>query len=213
MPPPNEPRRAQLADAAIALLVESGVHGVTHRAVDRRAGLPAGTASNYFRSREALLVATARRVVELHQADMAEAGRAEPPGASGGRAGTERLSSPAATTGRARAIDLIAASLLLAAGPQRARYLAVFELRLESLRRPALASAMDELMAAMAAFTAGHHAELGIRIPPAAVAPMLVMYGGALLALVTGPAEAVTPEAVRPLAVAVVEGGLAAARP
>lgn len=198
VPPPNEQRRAHLTDAAIDLLVESGVHGVTHRAVDRRAGLPAGTASNYFRSREALLVATARRVVERHQADMTEAAQAEPASATG--------------DGMQRAIDLITGSLLLAAGPHRARYLAIFELRLESLRRPALAAALDESMAAMAAFTGGHHADLGLEIPPAAVPPMLVMYGGALFALVTGPVEAVTREAARPLAVAIVEGGLAAAR-
>ncbi|GIE95360.1 TetR/AcrR family transcriptional regulator [Paractinoplanes rishiriensis] len=188
MPPPNEERRAALADAAIALLVESGVHGVTHRAVDRRAGLPAGTASNYFRSREALLVATAHRIVALHQADMA-----------------------AAVRGGGSAVDLIAESLLLAAGPQRARYLAVFELRLEGLRRPALAAALDELMAAMAGFTGEHHAGLGLQIPQAAVLTMLVMYGGALFALVTGPPEAVVPEVARPLAVAIVAGGLAAA--
>ncbi|WP_203907704.1 TetR/AcrR family transcriptional regulator [Rhizocola hellebori] len=198
MPPANEQRRAQLADAGIELLVESGVHGVTHRAVDRRAGLPAGTASNYFRSREALLVATARRVVERHQADMAEAARTAP--------------APVGGDGVRRTIDLIAGSLMLAAGPHRARYLAIFELRLESLRRPALAAAIDELMAEMAAFTGGHHAELGLGIPPAAIPPMLVMYGGALFALVTGPAEAVTSQAVQPLAVAIVQGGLAAAR-
>jgi len=197
VPPPNDQRRAQLADAGIDLLVESGVHGVTHRAVDRRAGLPAGTASNYFRSREALLVATARRVVQRHQADMAQAARAAP---AAGKDGLEL------------AIDLIAGSLTLAAGPHRARYLAIFELRLESLRRPALAAAIDELMAAMAAFTGGHHAELGLEIPPAAIPPMLVMYGGALFALVTGPAEAITPEVVRPLAIAIVRGGLAAAQ-
>jgi DNA-binding transcriptional regulator YbjK len=191
MPPPNERRRAQLADAAIDLLVDEGVHGVTHRAVDRRAGLPAGTASNYFRSREALLVATARRVVERHQADMTSA-------ATGGRAG-------------AGAVDLIADSLLLAAGPQRARYLAMFELRLESLRRPALAAAIDDLMAGMVAFTGEHHAERELPIRPAAIPAMLVLYGGALFALVTGPAAAVTRDAVRPLAVAIVEGGRAAA--
>jgi AcrR family transcriptional regulator len=190
MPPPNEQRRAQLADAAIDLLVESGVHGVTHRAVDRRAGLPAGTASNYFRSREALLVATAHRVVAQHQADMAQA----------------------AASGTGDAVDLIADSLLLAAGRHRARYLAIFELRLESLRRPALSAALDELMASMVAFTGGHHAELGLGIPSAAIGPMLVMYGGALFALATGPEEAVTPATVRPLAVAIVAGGLAAAR-
>jgi DNA-binding transcriptional regulator YbjK len=190
VPPPNEQRRARIADAGIDLLVESGVHGVTHRAVDRRAALPAGTTSNYFRSREALLVAIAHRVVERHQADMA--GAAAGPGK--------------------QAIDLILDSLMLAAGPHRARYLAIFELRLESLRRPALATAIDDLMRAMAAFTVSHHSVLALEIPPAAVPPMLVMYGGALFALVTGPPEAATREAVRPLAIAIVEGGLAAAR-
>jgi AcrR family transcriptional regulator len=197
VPPPNEQRRAQLADAGIDLLVESGVHGVTHRAVDRRAGLPPGTASNYFRSREALLVATARRIIERHQADMAQAAQAE--------------RAPGKGDAATRAIELICGSLMLAAGPHRARYLAIFELRLESLRRPALAAAIDELMAEMAAFTGGHHAQLGLAIPPSAIPPMLVMYGGALFALVTGPPEAVTREAVRPLAVAIVQGGLAAA--
>jgi AcrR family transcriptional regulator len=153
VPPPNEQRRAQLADAGIDLLVASGVHGVTHRAVDRRAGLPAGTASNYFRSREALLVAIARRVVERHQADMADAAaRARPRSGRGSSA--------------ERAIDLILDSLMLAAGTHRARYLAIFELRLESLRRPALAAAINELMAMMATFTAGHHTKLKLGIPP-----------------------------------------------
>lgn len=109
------------------------------------------------------------------------------------------------------AVDLITESLLLAAGPHRSRYLAIFELRLESLRRPALAAAMNGLMAAMSAYTIGHHAETGLAIPPAAVPSMLVLYGGALFALVTGPEEAATPQAVRPLAVAIVQGGLAAA--
>jgi DNA-binding transcriptional regulator YbjK len=191
MPPPNDQRRAQLTDAGIALLAASGVHGVTHRAVDKQSGLPAGTASNYFRSREALLIAIARRVVEHHQADMAAAARSAP-----------TVADP---------IDLISESLLQAAGANRARYLAIFELRLESLRRPALAVVIDELMAEMAAFTGGHHAEVGLDFPQAAVLPMMITYGGALFALVTGPVEAVTPEAVRPLAIAIVQGGLAAA--
>jgi AcrR family transcriptional regulator len=71
--------RPSQADAAIAPLAEAGVHGVTHRAVERRAGLPEGTASNYFRSREALLVAVAERVGELHYADMKAAGESHRP--------------------------------------------------------------------------------------------------------------------------------------
>lgn len=183
MPPPNDFRRAQLTDAAIALLAEAGVHGVTHRAVERRADLPAGTASNYFRSREALLVATAERVIALHHADMSRA---------------------AASGAGATAVDLIADSLFTAATTYRARYLAIFELRLESLRRPALAATLLALSDATVAFTRQHHAGLDLAIPPEAVATMVALYGGALFSLVSAPPGDVDPAAVRGLAEAIV---------
>lgn len=62
--PRNPERRAQLADAGLAVLAESGARGLTHRAVDTAAGLPTGTASNYFRTRDALLGALAERIFE-----------------------------------------------------------------------------------------------------------------------------------------------------
>jgi DNA-binding transcriptional regulator YbjK len=64
--PTNPQRRAQILDAAIDILVDTGIGGLTHRQVDDRAGLPAGTTSNYFRTRLALLEATAARTVDLH---------------------------------------------------------------------------------------------------------------------------------------------------
>jgi DNA-binding transcriptional regulator YbjK len=64
--PPNPERRNQILDAAIDILCDDGVGGLTHRQVDNRAGLPAGTTSNYFRTRQALLEATAARTVDLH---------------------------------------------------------------------------------------------------------------------------------------------------
>jgi AcrR family transcriptional regulator len=64
--PPNPERRAQILDAAIDILADVGVGGLTHRQVDDRAGLPAGTTSNYFRTRQALLEAAAARTVDLH---------------------------------------------------------------------------------------------------------------------------------------------------
>ena len=54
-------RRDDLLDAAIAVLGESGIHALTHRAVDAAAGLPAGSASNHFRTRDALLGAVVER--------------------------------------------------------------------------------------------------------------------------------------------------------
>src|ERR1700754_2636794 len=64
--PTNPERRTQILDAAIDILCDDGVGGLTHRQVDSRAGVPAGTTSNYFRTRQALLEATAARTVELH---------------------------------------------------------------------------------------------------------------------------------------------------
>ena len=64
--PTNPERRTQILDAAIDILCDDGVGGLTHRQVDSRAGVPAGTTSNYFRTRQALLEATAARTVDLH---------------------------------------------------------------------------------------------------------------------------------------------------
>lgn len=57
-------RRDDLLDAAIAVLASSGMHGLTHRRVDAAAGVPAGTVSNHFRSRDALLEAVVDRFAE-----------------------------------------------------------------------------------------------------------------------------------------------------
>ncbi|SOJ57844.1 hypothetical protein MSIMFB_05322 [Mycobacterium simulans] len=64
--PSNPERRLQILHAAIGILADTGVGGLTHRQVDDRAGLPPGTTSNYYRTRQALLEATAARTVDLH---------------------------------------------------------------------------------------------------------------------------------------------------
>lgn len=51
------PRRRVLLDAAVTVLAEQGLRGLTHRAVDRQAGLPEGSCSAYLRTRKALLTA------------------------------------------------------------------------------------------------------------------------------------------------------------
>jgi len=56
------PRRRALLDAAVEVLAAQGLRGLTHRAVDRHAGLPLGTCSAYFRTRSALQGAVAHHV-------------------------------------------------------------------------------------------------------------------------------------------------------
>jgi AcrR family transcriptional regulator len=62
-------RREDLLDAAISVLGESGIHGLTHRAVDTAAGLPAGSTSNHFRTRDALLNAVVERFAARERAN------------------------------------------------------------------------------------------------------------------------------------------------
>lgn len=202
MPRTNPGRRRDLTDAAIELLAASGIHGLTHRAVEKAAGVPPGTASNYCHSREALLVATAERIVELHHADMDQAARhhkaAAAPPASSPIGLTEQL------------VDLLTESLLAAATTHRTRYRAIFELQLEAARRPGLASAMAGLQDAATRFTADNHAELGLPIPAEKIPILITLYGGALFTLVTAPPEHISKDAVHSVARAIVHGALPA---
>ncbi len=63
---------------AVTVLAESGIRGLTHRAVDRMANLPPGTTSAYFRTRQALLTALVRHLVALDQAELQEIGERPP---------------------------------------------------------------------------------------------------------------------------------------
>jgi len=54
--PALSPRRRELLAAAVHVTADEGLRGLTHRAVDRRAELPEGTCSAYFRTRQALQV-------------------------------------------------------------------------------------------------------------------------------------------------------------
>jgi DNA-binding transcriptional regulator YbjK len=58
----NTARRSALADAGIAVLAREGSRGLTHRAIDDEAGVPTGTTSNYFRSRDALVAGLFERI-------------------------------------------------------------------------------------------------------------------------------------------------------
>lgn len=197
-PPRNTRRRAALADAAIEVLGTAGIHKLSHRAVDERAGLPAGTAANYFPRRDDLLAAAAERVAELHVAEMAAADRAAAAaGAPGGpSAGADTLA------------RLIGASLHEAATRHRTRYLAAYELALESTRQPALAGAMARLGAGALTVTLAEHRGLGLPTTHEQAQALIALYNGTLLTLVVAPPEAVTPAGTLALARALVAGAL-----
>jgi DNA-binding transcriptional regulator YbjK len=198
-PPRNTRRRNALADAAIEVLGTAGIHKLSHRAVDERAGLPAGTAANYFPRRDDLLAAAAERVAELHVAEMTAADRAAIASAgdpSGAPAGPDALA------------GLIGASLHEAATRHRTRYLAAYELALESTRQPALAEAMARLGAAALGSTLAEHRSLGLPTTAEQVQALIALYNGTLMTLVVAPPGTVTPEATLALASCLVSGVL-----
>jgi DNA-binding transcriptional regulator YbjK len=198
-PPRNTRRRSALADAAIEVLGTAGIHKLSHRAVDERAGLPGGTAANYFPRRDDLLAAAAERVAELHLAEMTAADRA---------AVTAAGAESAAPAGPDALAELIGASLHDAATRHRTRYLAAYELALESTRQPALAEAMSRLGAAALGSTLTEHRVLGLPTTTEQVQALIALYNGTLMTLVVAPPGAVTAEAALTLARCLVTGAL-----
>lgn len=71
MPASPPSRRTVLLEAALDVIATAGMRGLTHRAVDRQAGLPEGSCSAYLRTRKALQLAAAEHLVGLLSADVA----------------------------------------------------------------------------------------------------------------------------------------------
>jgi DNA-binding transcriptional regulator YbjK len=125
-PNPAE-RRRDLCDAAIDLLAADGAKGLSHLKVDRRAGVPDGTTSFYFRTRSALLRAVAERLAELDLASLQSVadsadGRSKHPSPS-------RLSQVVIQAGRE---------------PQLSRTRARYELTMQATRDPGLAAILQQ---------------------------------------------------------------------
>ncbi|WP_226899715.1 TetR/AcrR family transcriptional regulator [Nonomuraea phyllanthi] len=116
-------RSETVADAAITLLAERGMRGLTHRAVDEAAGLPPGSTSNLARTRAALLELTLSRLSELEMRALAPAYEIDP----------SRPEDMPARIAEALHVQLM----------DRRRTLARYELALEATRRPELREIYD----------------------------------------------------------------------
>ncbi|MFJ9809680.1 TetR/AcrR family transcriptional regulator [Streptomyces sp. NPDC101158] len=119
------PRADRIGDAALDLLVERGMRGLTHRAVDERAGLPQGSTSNHARTRQALLETAVRRQVQHEAAVLAP----------------HEL--PAADAGPEALTDALALALHRYLTDHRALLVSRYELALEATRRPELRAFFD----------------------------------------------------------------------
>lgn len=157
-------RRSDVADAAIETLAAAGMRGLTHRAVDRRAGLPEGSTSYYFRTRQALLQAVVERLAELITAEI-----------------------PAlAVTNLDAAAEAITTIIETGATTGRSRHLARYELILEAVRRPELRAALTASWAVVQGTVAEQFAALGVADPRGRAVDLLALLDGLLFDAITG---------------------------
>ncbi|MFC7535172.1 TetR/AcrR family transcriptional regulator [Actinoplanes sp. GCM10030250] len=175
----NLDRRRALTDAGLRVLAESGARGLTHRAVDTEAGVPLGTASNYFRSRDALLGALGERIMERFAPDpdvVAELAAREP--------------------GRELFVDYLQYIVeRTTRQPDLTR--ALIELRLESARRPGLAAILGETLRRGYLDDVAFHATTGLAGGAFEIALLHYAVDGLLLDLLTTSIGAdTTPAAV-----------------
>ena len=159
-------RREAIADAAITTLAREGSRGLTHRAVDRQAGLAQGSTSYYFRTRDALVMAAVERLAELDA-------RLVPAAPSG------------PGDGFADAVAGLEEAIRAALGPGRDRLLARYALALEATWRPELRPALDRGEQALRTRFAALTERLGAPDPLAAARDVLVLLDGVLFAAVT----------------------------
>ncbi|MFC3891908.1 TetR/AcrR family transcriptional regulator [Lentzea rhizosphaerae] len=153
----NEARRNALLDAAIDVLAEEGARGLTYRAIDAKAGVPAGTASNYFASREDLMSEVAIRVTQ----------RLTP---------SEESIAESLALPRDRSLTVkFMHDIVKRADADKASYLAMMELRLEATRRPELRTALTKTFAANLDFNIAFNAES--ELPGDRMAVILLYFG------------------------------------
>jgi DNA-binding transcriptional regulator YbjK len=169
-------RRPLIADAAISTLARDGMRGLTHRAVDQAAGLPEGSASYYFRTRQALLQATVERLAELTSTDMLSSA-----------AVLDSTAVPALPGHDLDVLAAVTAGLIeswLTTG--RERQLARYELSLEATRRPELRQTLVTTGAAIRAVVADLFAAAGVREPHQRAADFAAFLDGLLFDQIAG---------------------------
>lgn len=158
----NPERRTALVDAAIEVLAGDGARGLTFRSVDVAAGVPHGTASNYFANRDDLLTQAALRIHDRLGPDPAH------------------LDQPASPEFLTSLIQVLRHRLT----EDRTGYLALLELRLEATRRPDLQEALTARVRANLDENLRLHREAGLPGDP------LLLYfaiGGLMLEHLTLP--------------------------
>jgi DNA-binding transcriptional regulator YbjK len=166
----QSPRRRTLLEAALHVIADEGLRGLTHRAVDRRAGLPEGSCSAYLRTRHALRAALTEYVGSALLGDV------------DALAERIRTAGPHDGDGVAEALDLFLHWL-----DHRELLLARLELTLAATRDPELARLLAEHRARLVELVAGIMGAAGNPHSMERAEALVASYDGVLLAALLKP--------------------------
>ncbi len=152
--------RDRALQAALAIAGGHGIRALTHGRVDSAAGLPAGTTSNHFRTRAALLHATVDHLVETEQS--AFAGDSAPQTADD-------------------LIHALAQFIRDAVGPQRDLTTARYAFFVEGFHDPHIRETLAQARHGIDVWAAQTLETLGVSRPFAAAGRILTYVDGAIL--------------------------------
>jgi DNA-binding transcriptional regulator YbjK len=159
-----------MMSAATRVVAEQGLRGLTHRAVDREAGLSEGSCSAYYRTRRALQAGLTQYVASALAGDVTTL--------------TDQLRS--CPPDDDRAVDLTT-RLFLRWLAQRDLLLARLELTLEATRDPELAALLVEWRARMVNLVAAIFAARGLDHSAERAEVLIASFDGVLLGVMARP--------------------------
>ena len=176
--------RERALEAAVRLVGEQGVRALTHARVDAEAGLPKGSTSNWFRTRDALVAGVLVWIAEQERAELIAA------------------MEPAHTVDEV--IDVFTRLIEDATGRQAVRTRARYALFLETTATPQAQPSMRAQRSLFEEWTRGRLAMLGATDPDAAARALLAFAAGLIVNRLT-----VAPDApLRPTVEIAVHGCL-----
>jgi DNA-binding transcriptional regulator YbjK len=153
----------RITDAALEVLGTGGLHALSHARVDATAGLPAGSTSNYFRTRAALVAAAVARLRELDGENWQA---------------TLRAGHPTSLTALA---DAFAAFVADATGPSRVRTAARYVIYVQGVVEPALLETLNADRRRVTDWTAETLRALGTQDPARTAETVLAAVEGLIL--------------------------------
>jgi AcrR family transcriptional regulator len=167
-------RKTRLLDEAERLVADTGLGSVTHRSVEKAAGVPHGSVTYWFGSRDGLIAALVDRLCEQSERGVTE---------------IAALAQSQLQSGQTLDVDAVTAALIGWMDGGAHRHLVRMELELQSTRDPVHAERMTRAAATFWGIGAAVSAALGSAHPERDGRAMTTMLDGILLDRLTHPGQ------------------------